>query len=409
MRERFPLLLLVVLASVLVLAVLGCESADPQRSTTTPNTQQTSAVPEPSATAKPNPPEVEEADQSAGLLESIDCDNQLLKDEIIQLSQGNENTLFRIELLKIYEGEETLRTDDRLECVAQSKLSTAEDLPVRYWVEVDEDEDMFVGYRILDEAATVIANPTVAVVEPSPDTNEQPTAVPVPTATPTPTATPVPIHVEISGSGSEVETVNLSAGLYIVQVEIESNENCFFGSCSGTNFIVSIEDLEGGSGSLVNDIASAWSGSTTLRIGTGLFDVGPGTQVVSVDAEGDWSISFDAAFGVEPAASDGNTVTVSGSGTSSRVVSLSEGLHTVEAQVTGNENCFFGSCSGTNFIVSVEGLEEGKAGLVNEIASEWSGSTTFRIGTGLFEVPPGTQVVSVDAEGDWIITFEFLG
>ena len=98
-----------------------------------------------------------------------------------------------------------------------------------------------------------------------------------------------------------------------------------------------------------------------------------------------------------------------GSGASSHVVMLSEGLYTVEAQVTANEDCFFGSCSGTNFIVSFEGIERGIDILANEIASEWSGSTTLRIGTGFLEVPPGTQVVSVDSSGDWTITFEFLG
>ncbi len=259
-------------------------------------------------------------------------------------------------------------------------------------------------------APTATPEPTASATPvPLPTATLVPTATPTFTPTPTPTSTPVPIRVAIEGSGSNVETVNLVEGLYIVALEVSGNENCLFGSCSGTNFIASIEGVDGGTGSLANEIASEWSGSATLRIGTGLFEVTPGTQVVSVNAEGDWSITFDSAFGVQPAARDENTVFLTGSGTQSQVVMLSEGLYEVAAEVTSNENCFFGSCSGTNFIVNIEGLAQGTGGLVNEIASEWSGSTTVRIGTGLFEIPPGIQVVSVHSAGDWTITFEFLG
>ena len=257
---------------------------------------------------------------------------------------------------------------------------------------------------------TVTPEPTPTLeLTATPTVVPTPTATPVPTATSTPTPTPTPIHVVLSGSGSSVETINLPLGLYIVELEVSENESCLFGSCSGTNFITSVEGIDGGTGSLANEIASEWSGSKTLRIGTGLFEITPGTQVVSVDAEGDWSITFDSAAGAQPAERNGNTVTLTGSGTKSQVVMLPEGLYKATAEVTSNENCFFGSCSGTNFIVGIEGLEEGREGLVNEIASEWSGSTTLRIGTGLFDVPPGTQVVNVDATGEWTITFEFLG
>ena len=259
-------------------------------------------------------------------------------------------------------------------------------------------------------APTATPEPTASATPvPLPTATLAPTATPTFTPTPTPTSTPVPIRVAIEGSGSNVETVNLIEGLYIVTLEVSGNESCLFGSCSSTNFIASIEGVDGGTGSLANEIASEWSGSATLRIGTGLFEVTPGTQVVSVNAEGDWSITFDSASGVQSAERAGNTVTLTGSGTKSQVVMLPEGLYTAAANVTANENCFFGSCSGTNFIVSIEGLEQGTGGLVNEIASEWSGSTTVRIGTGLFEIPPRTQVVSVHSAGDWTVTFEFLG
>ncbi len=78
----------------------------------------------------------------------------------------------------------------------------------------------------------------------------------------------------------------------------------------------------------------------------------------------------------------------------------------MEAAVTGNEDCSFGLCSDTNFIVSIESVEEwGSALIANKIGTEWRGSVTVRVG-GLFgDLVPGKQVVSVDATGAWSLRF----
>ncbi len=257
------------------------------------------------------------------------------------------------------------------------------------------------------ETPSSIPEPT-ATSEPT--TSLEPTAAPTvvtptPSATPAPSPTSTPIHVSISGSGTKAETVSLPEGLYIVDIVVTENEDCSFGSCNATIFSADIEGVDGGSHLLALEFVSEWSGSSTLRIGTGFLDVPSGAQIVSVDATGEWTITFDSVFLQEPSIAAGTEVSISGSGTKAKTVSLPEGLYIVDIVVTENEDCSFGSCSETIFSANIEGVDEGSHLLALEITSEWSGSTTLRIGTGFLDVRPGTQVVSVDAAGDWTITF----
>ena len=141
--------------------------------------------------------------------------------------------------------------------------------------------------------ATPTPEPTAA---PTPEPTATPTATPTPEPTPTPlptaTSTPVPpIHLE--GVGTRTERVELVAGLWTVQASVAGNQDCTFGSCYPTNFIVQIESVDDGSfEGLVNEIGAAWSGSTTLRVGEGFLALMPGRQVVSVDASGAWTLDF---------------------------------------------------------------------------------------------------------------------
>ena len=200
MTNRFRILLLFALSSAFVFAVLvGCASPDSNGET--------------------NPVEVEEANQSAGFLDSFGCDDQLLKDEIMQLSQNNESTPFRIELLKIYEGEETLRTEDRLECVAQAKLSTAEDSPVRYWIEIDDDDDVFVGYRIVDELTN------------SPTGGNTPIGSSTLEATSTPEPTPLPGY----GPGILAVGRDIEPGIYAGKVGLGVFDSCYWARLKGVS------------------------------------------------------------------------------------------------------------------------------------------------------------------------------
>ena len=268
-------------------------------------------------------------------------------------------------------------------------------------------------------SATAVPEPTAtptptATPIPVPTATPTPTNTPTPTATPTPvpTATPTPIPVEpisISGSGTKTERVDLEAGLWTVEISITDNEDCGFGSCSETNFVVRVESVNGDSRELLaNEIADEWTGSTTVRVGSGLFDLAPGKQIVSVDAEGDWAIRFVHAATATPVRPTGpqGPIELSEKGTKTVPIELQAGLWTVEMSITDNENCSFGSCSETNFVVRVESVNgDSRELLANEIVNEWTGSTTVRVGSGLFDLTPGKQIVSVGAEGNWAIRF----
>ena len=259
------------------------------------------------------------------------------------------------------------------------------------------------------EAQPSAESPTPNAIQQEPTaTSETPTTL-EPTATATPSPARTPIHVVISGSGIKAETVSLPEGLYIVDMVVTENEVCIEGTCTEGIFTVEIGGIDEESHLFAFAFLPEWSASLPLRIGTGFLEMPPGTQVVSVEAEGDWTIAFDSVIYEEPPIADGTDVVLSGSGTKAVKVNLPRGSYIVDSVVTDNERCTAGDCSPTNFIVHIEGANEGIDFLANENASEWSGSWTLGIGIGVSDVPPGTQVVSVDASGDWTITFEFLG
>ncbi len=97
-------------------------------------------------------------------------------------------------------------------------------------------------------------------------------------------------------------------------------------------------------------------------------------------------------------------IVLSGAGTKTERVELVEGLYTVDMRVENNENCDSGSCVPGHFSMQIESAEGAGFDLMaNEIAQDWSGSTTIRVvGPRL---SPGKQIVSVDAEGVWAIRF----
>ena len=99
------------------------------------------------------------------------------------------------------------------------------------------------------------------------------------------------------------------------------------------------------------------------------------------------------------------SIELSGEGTKTERVTLVEGLRIVDASVTNNQDCSFGSCSADNFIVTIESTEgTGYDIIANEIGEDWSGSTTLRVG-GIIGLAPGRQIVSVDSQGAWAIRF----
>ena len=255
---------------------------------------------------------------------------------------------------------------------------------------------------------------STTATDPTPPATQSPTPSPTPGTQPTPTALPTnepitapPEPVNVSGSGTAVETISLlTEGIWIVAIEVIDNEDCSFGTCSEDNFIVTIESADGSNFEFpVNEIAKDWTGEVTIAVG-GLFGLTPGDQVVSIDASGEWNISFNLAVPLAPPDDPDAPVTISGSGTEVETISLlSEGVWIVALEISGNEDCSLGYCSEDNFIVTIESVDGSNFEFpANEIATDWSGEVTISVG-GLFGLTAGTQVVSVDASGDWTITF----
>ena len=116
----------------------------------------------------------------------------------------------------------------------------------------------------------------------------------------TPTTEPVapavtvipPTPIELSGEGKKVERITLVEGLWTIDASVTNNQDCSFGSCLASNFIIKIESAEDtGMDIIANEITEDWSGSATLRVG-GLLGLPAGKQIVSVNAEGAWTIRF---------------------------------------------------------------------------------------------------------------------
>ena len=230
---------------------------------------------------------------------------------------------------------------------------------------------------------------------------------PPPAPAPAPPTTHIPEPINISGSGTAVASISLlTEGLWVANISVSANEDCSYGECTEDNFIVQIQSVDGSAVELpVNEIAKDWNGAVTVSVG-GLFGLAAGNQIVTIDAAGDWNISFDYALPLKAPDDPNAPVTISGSGTRVESISLlSEGVWIVDINVSGNEACFYGQCTGDNFIVTIEPIDASSFEMpVNEIASEYSGQATVTIG-GLFGLTSGTQLVSVDASGDWTITF----
>ena len=179
---------------------------------------------------------------------------------------------------------------------------------------------------------TPTAQPTPVPIEPP-----TPTITSTPEPTQSPTQPPTPEPVEITGSGTAVETISLdSEGVWIVDLNVNGNEDCSFGACLEDNFIVTIESVDGANLEIpANEIAKDWSGEVTVAVG-GLFGLSAGKQVVSVDAIGDWTIAFNLALPQLPPDDPDAPVSITGSGTAVETIPLfSEGAWIVSLDRQG--------------------------------------------------------------------------
>ena len=85
------------------------------------------------------------------IVDSFDCNDQRFIDEIVQLSEENENPSAP-RILKMYVDavEEIERTDKLLRCRTEVRLSTDQERYATYHLEIDRDGDAFIGYRLGD-------------------------------------------------------------------------------------------------------------------------------------------------------------------------------------------------------------------------------------------------------------------
>lgn len=111
----------------------------------------------------------------------------------------------------------------------------------------------------------------------------------------TPASTPAPADdgLSLEGTGNQTSTVDLDEGQWSVDMTVQDNEDCSGGSCIEGKFTVEIESESGGTLNVpANETTNAWSGSATIGVGTGLLDLAPGIQNVTVTAQGSWTITF---------------------------------------------------------------------------------------------------------------------
>ena len=223
---------------------------------------------------------------------------------------------------------------------------------------------------------------------------------------PTPTPTPEAVMINLTGTGQDVRIIELAGGVYAVSMSVRNNETCNSNSCSAELFEVDLEGAESGREDPVHERASAWSGTSAVRVGDGYSDLPPGKIAVVVEAApgATWDISVQSivlnpspAFAPQTPTPEPVTLMLSGQGQDIRPVELVEGYYTVSMSVRNNETCSTSSCSAELFEVDLEGAESGREDPVYEWMSEWSGTSSVRVGDGYSDLPPGVIIVSVEA------------
>ena len=104
---------------------------------------------------------------------------------------------------------------------------------------------------------------------------------------------------------------------------------------------------------------------------------------------------------------DGKPIELSGSGSATERIDLTEGLWSVRVSVRENEDCSEGYCSTNIFEVDIASVAAPKSkSLAYEYERDWEGSMTVRVGHGYTaDLAPGRQIVTVTADGKWDISF----
>lgn len=210
--------------------------------------------------------------------------------------------------------------------------------------------------------------------------------------------------VVLSGRGDGVKAVTLGEGVWFCDMSVSGNESAY----GAGNFIVEFTGRNGGYDLLANEIESSWSARKRVQVGGGIFDFGPGTIDVEIQADGTWRIACEAqtagASGSEQrtrstpsSSSRSGGVRLSGRGGGVDSVNLTKGVWFCDVSVSGNS----GAYGASNFIVELTGRNGGYDILANEIERQWSGTRRVSVGDGLFDFGEGTVDVEVTAVGSW--------
>jgi len=109
-------------------------------------------------------------------------------------------------------------------------------------------------------------------------------------ATVTPPA-PVSATFTVKGKGSRVPHITLQAVTYVVAWTAKGG-TCFYGSCTGGNFIVDVVGSDGTDDNVVNELPNykGSTGETTYTVNNA------GVYLLKVDASGEtWTVKFTPA------------------------------------------------------------------------------------------------------------------
>ena len=122
-------------------------------------------------------------------------------------------------------------------------------------------------------------------------------------AAPTPGSTLAPdagAGIVLTGTGTGAREITITAGTWIVAMEVTENWICDRGICTSAIFAVGINSLDG---TLLWNLAwsqsARWTGVVPLRVGTGVADLEPGRRLVWIMAEptAEWILTFATPAG----------------------------------------------------------------------------------------------------------------
>ena len=231
--------------------------------------------------------------------------------------------------------------------------------------------------------------------------------------TPAPTASPT-----ISGTGYTQDIVTLDPGRYIVTVS--TSDKCEEPDCI-QRFTIHMDNLSIGSrhseylymtGGVSRFLLHVHDGSASLG------DIYKGKQILTIVAQGPWTIHFDLR---KPAPIPPTSLTISGNGNYSDIVTIGPGRYVVTESIT--DNCYDSTCDqhfgftaqsvfGYDHSISTwRSVTEGSFALLlnvqsNSASRPWSHFYYAFGNEGRYgELYEGPQIFNVVGQGPWTITF----